>query len=153
MNEPIVCPGVNNSARSCGVAGDLQLSSQVFPYGAPVCLDKGCTMTAFIISSQDTSDSSVGVECQDPNMGGRTSSENETVRPIVSTAIDTMYRMLNVVRFVIHRSTSTILHQMLPLAPIRWLKRHSSTHSMSSSNRTTGTAIVCPTTNECRNIL
>ena len=68
-------------------------------------------MTAFVVSSQDTS---VVVESQGPDMGKQTSScalENET---IVCTPIDTTYSMLNGARFFIHRPTSMILNQMRP---------------------------------------
>ena len=61
--------------------------------------------------------------------------------------------MLDGVGFFIHRPTTTILHQMQSLALIGRPERQHPTHLMLSSNRTTGTAAVCPATNECRGIL
>ena len=101
MNEPIVYSGVDDSARPRGVASDVQVASQVFPYGAPVCLDEGCTITAFFISSQGNRGASIAPpECQGPNMCKQTSSENDTVGPIVRTPIDTTYRMVDGARFL-----------------------------------------------------
>ena len=128
MNEPVGRPGGGVVARSEDItSSDLPpgLSSQVFPYGA-ACLDplqRGMHMTAFVVSSQDTSDSSVVVESQGPDMGKQTSScapENET---IVRTLIDTTYSMLNSARFFIHRPMSMILYQMPPQAPVGRPKR------------------------------
>ena len=127
MNEPVGRPGGGGVARSEEdvTSSDLPLSSQVFPYGA-ACLDPlqtGMHMTAFVVSSQDTSDSSVVVESQGPDMGKQTSScapENET---IVRTPIDTTYSMLDSAGFFIHRPMSMILYQMPPQAPVGRPKR------------------------------
>ena len=77
-------------------------------------------MTAFVISSQDTSDSPVEARTQrqGSKMSKQTPSENETVGPTVRTPIDTMYKMLDGAWFFIHRPTSRTLHLMLPLTPI-----------------------------------
>ena len=116
------------TARPEDITSDPRLSPQVFPYGA-ACLDplqRGMHMTTFVVSSEDTRDSSVVVESQGPDMGKQTSScapENETIGPTVRTPIDTTYSMRNGTRFFIHRPTSMILNQMLPLAPIGRPKR------------------------------
>ena len=158
MNEPTARPGTCGAARSEGVASDLQPSSQVFPYGAPVCLDplrRGMHVTKFAVPSQDTNDSSAVVRSQGPEVDEQTSScalKNETIGSIVRTPIDSTYGMLDSARFFIHRPTTTILHQMQPLTLIGQPERQYPTHLMLSSNRTTGTAAVCPATNEFRRI-
>ena len=93
MNEPTARLGTCGAAQSEGVTSDLRPSSQVLPYGAPVCFDplrRGMHRTKFAIPSQDTNDSSV-VGSQGPEVDEQTSScalENETVGSIVRTLID-----------------------------------------------------------------